>query len=121
MDRAELPVPSRDLIGIPGYLKDGYTDLGFFPTRNRREKILVDKERLSRELVTCKRQAIEEVSQVGASAELLETHLRELGSTLHDPFMAMSFLALEVIPSLKLTDQGLIDVESFERVPLWVG
>ena len=42
-----------------------------------------------------------------------------LGSTLHDPFMAMSFLALEVIPSLKLTDQGLVDVDRFEIVPLW--
>jgi adenine deaminase len=45
---------------------------------------------------------------------------RELGTTLHDPFMAMSFLALEVIPSLKLTDQGLVDVDRFELVPLWV-
>ncbi len=45
---------------------------------------------------------------------------RALGSTLHDPFMAMSFLALEVIPSLKLTDQGLVDVDKFEIVPLWV-
>ena len=45
---------------------------------------------------------------------------RELGSSLHDPFMAMSFLALEVIPSLKLTDQGLVDVDRFELVPLWV-
>ncbi|MCZ7651708.1 MAG: adenine deaminase [Thermoanaerobaculia bacterium] len=43
-----------------------------------------------------------------------------LGSPLHDPFMAMSFLALEVIPSLKLTDQGLVDVDRFEQVPLWV-
>ncbi|MBX7234989.1 MAG: adenine deaminase [Caldilineales bacterium] len=43
----------------------------------------------------------------------------ELGSPLHDPFMAMSFLALEVIPSLKLTDRGLVDVEKFEIVPLW--
>ena len=31
----------------------------------------------------------------------------------------MSFLALEVIPSLKLTDQGLVDVDKFEIVPLW--
>ncbi len=46
--------------------------------------------------------------------------VRELGSPLHDPFMAMSFLALEVIPSLKLTDQGLVDVDRFEIVPLWV-
>ncbi len=42
-----------------------------------------------------------------------------LGSRLHDPFMAMSFLALEVIPSLKLTDKGLVDVDRFEIVPLW--
>jgi len=45
---------------------------------------------------------------------------QSLGSTLHDPFMAMSFLALEVIPSLKLTDQGLVDVDQFKIVPLWV-
>ncbi len=45
---------------------------------------------------------------------------RELGSPLHDPFMAMSFLALEVIPKLKLTDRGLVDVERFQLVPLFV-
>ncbi len=45
---------------------------------------------------------------------------RELGSPLHDPFMAMSFLALEVIPSLKITDQGLVDVDRFRLVDLWV-
>jgi adenine deaminase len=43
-----------------------------------------------------------------------------LGSDLHDPFMALSFLALEVIPHLKLTDQGLVDVDEFKFVPLWV-
>jgi adenine deaminase len=42
------------------------------------------------------------------------------GSELHDPFMAMSFMALEVIPSLKLTDQGLVDVEQFAVVDLFV-
>lgn len=45
---------------------------------------------------------------------------RSLGSELHDPFMALSFLALEVIPHLKLTDQGLVDVDKFQFVPLWV-
>jgi adenine deaminase len=45
---------------------------------------------------------------------------RELGSPLCDPFMAMSFMALEVIPSLKLTDQGLVDVEQFKIVDLFV-
>jgi adenine deaminase len=43
-----------------------------------------------------------------------------LGSELHDPFMAMSFLALPVIPSLKLTDHGLVDVDKFELVSLFV-
>lgn len=54
--------------------------------------------------------------QVAAAASAA----RELGSPLHDPFMTMGFLALEVIPALKLTDQGLVDVEKFELVPLWV-
>jgi adenine deaminase len=34
--------------------------------------------------------------------------------------MAMSFMALEVIPSLKLTDQGLVDVDAFRHVDLFV-
>jgi adenine deaminase len=34
--------------------------------------------------------------------------------------MAMSFMALEVIPSLKLTDRGLVDVEKFQIVDLFV-
>ena len=41
-----------------------------------------------------------------------------LGATLPSPFMAMSFMALSVIPELKLTDRGLIDVDRFELVPL---
>jgi len=44
----------------------------------------------------------------------------ELGATLEQPFMALSFMALPVIPKLKLTDQGLVDVESFKHVPLFV-
>jgi adenine deaminase len=51
---------------------------------------------------------------------LLDATRRELGSPLHDPFMAMSFMALEVIPALKLTDVGLVDVEKFEVVDLFV-
>ena len=45
---------------------------------------------------------------------------RALGSRLHDPFMAMSFLAMELIPKLKLTDLGLVDVARFAPVPLFV-
>jgi len=43
----------------------------------------------------------------------------ELGSPLHDPFMTLSFLALPVIPALKLTDKGLVDVTQFKFVPLF--
>jgi adenine deaminase len=43
-----------------------------------------------------------------------------LGSEMHDPFMVMGFMALEVIPALKLTDQGLVDVEQFKLVPLFL-
>jgi len=42
----------------------------------------------------------------------------ELGCTLEHPCMTLSFLSLSVIPSLKLTDQGLIDVETFSLIPL---
>ena len=44
----------------------------------------------------------------------------QLGSNLHDPFMTMSFLALAVIPALKITDQGLVDVVKFQKIPLFV-
>ena len=43
----------------------------------------------------------------------------ELGCRVDDAFMALSFLALPVIPSLKITDQGLVDVMRFEHVPLF--
>lgn len=41
-----------------------------------------------------------------------------LGSKLTAPFMALSFLALPMIPHLKLTDQGLFDGDTFRHVPL---
>jgi adenine deaminase len=44
---------------------------------------------------------------------------RDLGAVLPDPFMAISFLALPVIPALKLTDRGLVDVDRFDFVPLF--
>jgi adenine deaminase len=45
---------------------------------------------------------------------------RELGCTIEAPFQLLSFLALSVIPSLKITDRGLVDVDRFELVPLGV-
>ncbi len=44
----------------------------------------------------------------------------EMGCKLDDPFMTLSFLCLPVIPELKLTDRGLVDVNKFQFVPLFV-
>lgn len=41
---------------------------------------------------------------------------KELGSTLTAPFMTLSFMALPVIPHLKMTDRGLFDVDKFQHV-----
>ncbi|HEX2642382.1 MAG TPA: adenine deaminase C-terminal domain-containing protein, partial [Thermoanaerobaculia bacterium] len=60
------------------------------------------------------------IEEVRDQARALLDAARQLGARLREPFMAMSFLALEVIPALKLTDQGLVDVEKFEVVPLFV-
>ena len=62
-------------------------------------------------------QPIEEI-RTGLDAVLAAA--ATLGSALHDPFMALSFLGLEVIPSLKITDRGLVDVDVFQPVDLWV-
>jgi len=44
---------------------------------------------------------------------------RTLGTQLDDPFMVVSFLTLPVIPALKITDKGLVDVHQFRIVPLF--
>jgi adenine deaminase len=60
------------------------------------------------------------IANVAAAYDRLVAAARQLGSSLPDPFMAMSFMALEVIPSLKLTDLGLVDVEKFQIVDLFL-
>jgi len=59
------------------------------------------------------------VALVRSGYDALIAAARGLGSPMHDPFMAMSFMALEVIPQLKLTDKGLVDVEQFTYVDLF--
>ena len=41
-------------------------------------------------------------------------------NVIKDPFMLLSFLSLPVIPSLKLTDKGLVDVDKFHFTSLWI-
>jgi adenine deaminase len=64
--------------------------------------------------------SLESVSTVRDQLERLIAITHDMGTTLQDPFMTLSFMALPVIPELKLTDMGLIDVSKFEFVPLFV-
>ena len=57
-------------------------------------------------------------AEVVQQLQALDKVAAELGCLLEHPCMTLSFLSLSVIPSLKLTDQGLIDVETFTRIPL---
>jgi adenine deaminase len=60
----------------------------------------------------------EPVEVVAARLEELQGMLAEQGVDIGAPFMTLSFLALSVIPSLKITDLGLVDVDAFQLVPL---
>jgi len=62
----------------------------------------------------------EPIEEVRATYDILIEKAHDLGNTMSDPFMAMSFMGLEVIPKLKLTDKGLVDVEQFKIVDLFV-
>ncbi|MGE4573432.1 adenine deaminase C-terminal domain-containing protein, partial [Parachlamydia sp.] len=56
--------------------------------------------------------------QVDKSYAQLDEKVKQLGSPLHAPFMTLSFMALLVIPSLKLSDKGLFDGTAFKFTSL---
>jgi len=58
---------------------------------------------------------------VAAKYEELSRMVKDLGCGFRAPFMTLSFMALPVIPDLKLTDKGLFDVNKFDFVDLFVG
>ena len=60
------------------------------------------------------------LGEVHARMVSMESRLKDMGVTMAAPFMTLSFLALSVIPELKITDRGLVDVTKFELVPLAV-
>lgn len=57
--------------------------------------------------------------EVAAKEKALADAAKELGCTSASPFMSLAFMALPVIPKLKLTDKGLFDVEAFDFVPVY--
>jgi adenine deaminase len=58
------------------------------------------------------------LAEVVERSEAVVAAAEKLGCTIEAPFQLLAFLALSVIPALKLTDRGLVDVERFELVPL---
>ncbi|MDO1450072.1 adenine deaminase [Rhodocytophaga aerolata] len=56
---------------------------------------------------------------VARQYEQLDKLAKAMGSTLQSPFMTLSFMALLVIPSLKLSDKGLFDGDKFVFTPVW--
>ena len=56
--------------------------------------------------------------KVAASLIALKSLAAKIGCRLEEPFLQLSFLALPVIPSLKITDRGLVDVDAFKMVPV---
>jgi adenine deaminase len=63
--------------------------------------------------------AKEAVEKVARKQKELRSAARRLGCSLQEPFMALSFLGLEVIPELKITDFGLVDVSAGRIAPLF--
>ncbi len=60
------------------------------------------------------------LEQVKESMDRVINAVKILGSKLSDPFMTLGFLALPVIPKLKITDKGIVDVEKFQIVNLFL-
>ena len=56
--------------------------------------------------------------EIGKAYAALDTMAKQMGSTLRAPYMSLSFMALLVIPSLKLSDKGLFDGTSFKFTSL---
>jgi adenine deaminase len=54
--------------------------------------------------------------EVAASYTRIDQLAKQMGSTLQAPFMTLSFMALLVIPSLKMSDLGMFDGDRFRLV-----
>lgn len=64
--------------------------------------------------------SLEDGQTVALQYQVLNDSVKHLGTILEEPFMTLSFLSLLVIPSLKLGDKGLFDVNKFQFTSLFV-
>ena len=61
--------------------------------------------------------SLQPFESVRDSLVTLRAAARSLGVTLEEPFLQLAFIALPVIPHLKITDHGMVDVDRFEILP----
>ncbi len=85
-------------------------------------QVVVEGERILAELPLPVAGLISDLplEEVRDRVQNLKDAARSLGCGVGDPFMALSFMALPVIPELKITDRGLFDVSAFDFVSLFV-
>ncbi len=83
--------------------------------------VVVDGEpKLSLELPIAGLMSTRGINYVASRTKELKAFTKGIGANPDNPFMALSFLALPVIPKLKITDKGLVDVDAFSFVDLFV-
>ena len=84
--------------------------------------VVKDKEVLAKvKLPVAGLMSAESAEKIAEDNRILREKANELGINEGiEPFMNMAFVSLPVIPSLKMTTQGLVDVDNFKRVGLFV-
>lgn len=104
-------------------MDDGDMELAVQTIVNERGGLVVVNDRKVLEVVPLNVAGLMSAATVEEVAERflkILTATRIIGIDVNDPFMFMSFLSLPVIPHLKMTDLGLVDVDTFSHVSLWV-
>lgn len=79
-----------------------------------------EKVRAALELPIAGLMSDEPIEKVVEKYRRLQSAAKDLGSKVDNPFLQLSFLALPVIPELKLTDRGLVDAVKFKFIPLFI-
>lgn len=70
-------------------------------------------------LPICGLMTYESIKETVKKVKGLKRTAQSVGCKIKEPFMQLSFLALPVIPYLKITDKGLFDVKEFKHIDLW--
>ncbi|MCK7484588.1 MAG: hypothetical protein MZU97_02860 [Bacillus subtilis] len=81
---------------------------------------IADEQKATLPLDCCGLMSTLPYAKVASRLEELHALTRKMGG-IDDPFMYLSFLSLTVIPSLRITDRGVFDVDEFRDVPLFTG